>query len=379
MKGNEPGRLLVVPFADGIGDFVLMLPLLAAIRRRYPATAITVAASRRSALLLDAHEASHISIQTPSWLDRPPQPRRGLVRWLTPQKSLARLAGAALRLELGAFDQVLNLFQWWEAGMDFAAHWTPQVPARPGAVHTLDYLADRLATTLGQPISAAARRPGVTPQPGAADWAAGWWTAAGLDGQAVVGLVPASNMTIKRWPLERWAAVCDALAAAGGTPLLLLPPGPDPAERLGALTRQPPLTLHEPLDRVAAVLALCQLVIGVDTGLLHLAAAVGTRYVGLFGPTNPAMTGPYDRELGTALVAPHQKSTPCAGCWRHFKYADDRCRALAHGSCMAALAVETVIEASAVELARAQAAGDRAREPKVRTTGGEPAAQYLPG
>jgi heptosyltransferase-1 len=68
------------------------------------------------------------------------------------------------------------------------------------------------------------------------------------------------------------------------------------------------------LDRVAALLARCRLVIGGDTGLLHLAAAVGRPYLGLLGPTNPAVTGPYDRKSGVTLVAPFAKPRSCQGC-----------------------------------------------------------------
>jgi ADP-heptose:LPS heptosyltransferase len=124
--------------------------------------------------------------------------------------------------------------------------------------------------------------------------------------------------------------------------------------------------LQEPLDRVAAVLARCTLAVGVDTGLLHLAAAVGTRYVGLFGPTNPRVTGPYVPGTGSAaersaarqhagetLVAPFAKTAACRGCWRQFKYIDDRCAALGTPSCMAHLQPGEVIAAALRQLGAA--------------------------
>ena len=203
------------------------------------------------------------------------------------------------------------------------------------------------------PIAPAERRPRVAVRPAAAEWAAGWWAAAGLTSRPVIGLAPASNMAIKRWPADRWARLADELAAVGWTPLVLLPPGDDPARRIVDLARARPAVVSAPLDRVAALQAHCRLVVGVDTGLLHLAAAVGTRYVGLFGPTNPAVTGPYARDLGRALVAPFAKAPACGGCWRHFKYEDDRCRAMRHDSCMAALPVEAVLAACLAEVSAA--------------------------
>jgi ADP-heptose:LPS heptosyltransferase len=169
-------------------------------------------------------------------------------------------------------------------------------------------------------------------------------------------LVPASNMHIKRWPTHAWVRLSGALRDAGCVPLVLLPPGRDPLERALEATPVPPLIVRAPLDRAAALLARCDLVVGVDTGLLHLAAALGTRYVGLFGPTNPLVTGPYDGSLGTTLVAPVEKTDDCASCWRQFKYVEDHCQAMPAGSCMAALSVESVLDACTVELARLSSA-----------------------
>ena len=62
----------------------------------------------------------------------------------------------------------------------------------------------------------------------------------------------------------------------------------DKAEAIGAEVA-PPTTLRE----LARVLREASLVIGADTGPLHLAAALGTRVIGLYGPTSPARNGPY--------------------------------------------------------------------------------------
>jgi ADP-heptose:LPS heptosyltransferase len=332
----------------------MMLPLLAAVCRRFPGAAITVAASRRSALLLDEASASAVAVRAPSWFQRgEPQPRPEGHGRLVPQSALAWLAGLSLRWEFGRFDRTFNLNYWWERGYDFRRHWTPPAPPLAPAVHTVDFLAERLGRALGVPVPPSARRPVLAPRADAVTAMDQWWQAHALGRRPVVALIPASNMRLKRWPAARWAAISDYLASTGCIPLLLLPPGADPAETILDLTHRPPLVLRAPLDQVAAVLARCRLAVGVDTGLLHVAAAVGTRYIGLFGPTNPAVTGPYDRTLGTALVAPYVKGAACRDCWRSFKYIDDRCLALVEapgGSCMSALTVAAVREACAAAL-----------------------------
>jgi ADP-heptose:LPS heptosyltransferase len=202
----------------------------------------------------------------------------------------------------------------------------------------------------------------VTIRRGATTWAEAWWAEADLSTGPVAALVPESNMAIKRWPLACWGHVADALDRAGCRTLLVLPPdksGDAPAAALSRELHGSPLVLRARLDRVAAILARCALVVGVDTGLLHLAAAVGARYVGLFGPTNPLVTGPYARDLGVCLVAPYAKGAACRGCWRQFKYIDDRCAALGDPSCMGHLAPEVVAAAvmRQLELATARTAG----------------------
>jgi heptosyltransferase I len=63
------------------------------------------------------------------------------------------------------------------------------------------------------------------------------------------------------------------------------------------------------LRRTAALLARCQLFIGNDTGLLHLAAAVGVEVAGVFGPTSPAVyLPPAGKAVAAADWCPHRKT-----------------------------------------------------------------------
>src|SRR5262249_37441442 len=105
-------------------------------------------------------------------------------------------------------------------------------------------------------------------------------------------------------------------------------------------------------DNVAGMIARCDLVVGVDTGLLHMAGALDIPWVGLFGPTNPVVTGPYNPEGGIGLVAPFNKVATCGGCWKHFKYEDDTCRTLSEGSCIHYLEESSVLSACEQMLSR---------------------------
>jgi lipopolysaccharide heptosyltransferase I len=104
-------------------------------------------------------------------------------------------------------------------------------------------------------------------------------------------LLPGAGKRNKQWPHFRELASRlgnDALAAWG-------PGEQELAEKTGA-RMAPPTNLRE----LARLLRDAQLVIGGDTGPLHLAAALGTPVIGLYGPTNPARNGPYG-QLGNVV------------------------------------------------------------------------------
>jgi ADP-heptose:LPS heptosyltransferase len=119
--------------------------------------------------------------------------------------------------------------------------------------------------------------------------------AAELRGDYVV-LNPGAGWDSKRWPLERYAEVARHMAKAGlhcvvtwGGSLELAWAEGIVAESEGAAVLAPPTTLLE----LAAILRQARLFVGSDTGPLHMAAAVGTPCVALFGASRAEACGPH--------------------------------------------------------------------------------------
>jgi heptosyltransferase I len=99
-------------------------------------------------------------------------------------------------------------------------------------------------------------------------------------------LLPGAGKASKIWSSANFAALARAL---GPRALAVWGPGERPlAEATGARVA-PPTSLRE----LAWILQRAELVIGGDTGPLHLAVALGTRVIGLYGPTDPRRNGPY--------------------------------------------------------------------------------------
>ncbi len=341
--------ILVIPFADGIGDFINVQPLLGALKRVFPEAAFTVAASEHGNYLINDPT---IEVVKPSGFDYEPGRLAIALRPLLPQKLLAWMAGPTFDRELGPFDLVINFFYAWERGMSFKMYWTPQLPPVPGAQHSLDFLADEIEKQLDITITREQRLPRLLLRPSALRWSSRFWTQHDLDGERVVALVPSSNMVIKRWPMQSWLKLDEHLRGMGLKTILFFDKPGSAHERAFGRAGSSALPVSTQLDNVAGLLARCDLVVGVDTGLLHMAGALDVPWVGLFGPTNPAVTGPYDPNGGIGLVAPFQKEASCGSCWKHFKYEDDTCRTLADGSCMQYLEEKRALAACVEMLGR---------------------------
>jgi heptosyltransferase-2 len=163
----------------------------------------------------------------------------------------------------------------------------------------------------------------------------------------IVAIAPGATWATKRWPAARFGQVAEALAAEGAS--LVLAGGPGDRDALAAVracVRSPiAADLSElPLEALAAALSQVQLLVGCDSGPVHLCSAVGTQSLALFGPTSPVRWAPAPpgRALGLGL--------PCSPCSNH----GARACPLGHHRCLADLGPEAVVAA-----ARAMLAGPR--------------------
>ncbi len=113
-------------------------------------------------------------------------------------------------------------------------------------------------------------------------------------------LHPGAGARWKRWPAERFAVLADALERQGRQVLLI--EGPADVESIEAVQAQAarpyPVLRETSLRRLAALLSQCSLFVGNDSGVTHLAAISGVPTVALFGPTDPANWAP----LGASWV-----------------------------------------------------------------------------
>ncbi|MGB7542551.1 MAG: lipopolysaccharide heptosyltransferase I [Burkholderiales bacterium] len=147
-----------------------------------------------------------------------------------------------------------------------------------------------------------------------ADDAVSYGIAAPAQGDSAAGpycvLLHGSSRRDKLWPEEAWIDLGTRLAARGLR--CVLPWGSEEergrSERIAQHLSTASIPPHQPLDRVAALLAGAAAVVGVDTGLTHLAAALGRPVAAIYCGSDPARTGVYGaaraKNLGRPGAAP---------------------------------------------------------------------------
>ena len=202
--------------------------------------------------------------------------------------------------------------------------------AVPRQMHAVERTRRLLAAAVGYPVPDGAGRYGIAV-------AVGPDPALGLPLRYAM-VMHAASWPTKLWPEEHWRALLPALAVEGRG--IVLPWGNAEekarAERLA--TGVPGVVV---LPRVMAgaelarVIAAAEFAVGLDSGLMHLAAALGVPGVWLYGPTDPGLTGPYGE--GQTMI---QSTWPKAPCRRRI------CGDTPGGDCcMRAIAGERVAEA----------------------------------
>lgn len=297
-----------------LGDVLLTTPLVATIRASFPQALITYAVGSwsRPMVATNAHVDAAITLPdrwTPgaflATLRELRRRRFDLV--FVPERSprytiLVWLAGIPVRIGLDS------------QGRGFA--YTQRVPVTSIVMHEAD-LYSRLAEAAGLPQPP--KRLFFFPDPPAVQRAAQRIAALGVSTGLLIVLHPGGGqnpgMTLhrKRWLPARWALVADELRQRHAATIVLVGgPGDEAAvTAVATAMREPATTIVQRWDwgELGALIQQADLFLGHDTGMMHLATAVGTPTVAVFGPSDPQVYGPYS-DRATVVWRPTYES-PC--------------------------------------------------------------------
>jgi len=297
---------IAVRLPNWLGDTVMAVPALRAVRAGYPA-ARTMLVGPWVSLLAGQGLAETLVTYPRAWAGR-----------LAMTDAARRFAPDLAVILPNSAEGALAAWYWGaRRRVGFAAGGRllltdAVVPPRP-RMHQIDeylLLAQRAGAVPGD------RVPRLTPPDGhdplRGESRALLRQAGARDGAPLIGVhLGAAHGPAKVWPLERAAEFCRLARMAGADAVLLGAPGD--AEAGATVAAAAPALNLAGRDRpqlLPALLSEIDVLVSGDTGVAHLAAALGTRVVTLFGPTDPALTAPRG-----ALAAVVANPVPCSPCF----------------------------------------------------------------
>lgn len=353
----RPRNVLVIR-PDHLGDLLFATPALSLLRQAQPQARITMLVGPWGREVVAGNpDVDEVMTCDFPWFNR----RRKRSPW-EPYTLLRKMAS---ELAGHHFDVALNLrFDfWWGAAVAHLAG-IPEVigydqpGCHPFLTCALPYVPRcheveqnlRLVSTLvdkGSPLVREARTYPLRYRPSADD---DRWVDELLgrtlrcESGPLLGIHPGAGAPVKLWTAHGFAEVARRLVRGFGGAVVITGSAAerelaqDIADRLGAVPAEV-LAGETSLGQLSALFARCSLVIGVDSGPLHLAVAVGTPTVHLFGPSDPAAFGPYGDASKHAIVS---AELPCSPCGRLDIAGDE----LERHTCMLAIQPEQVISAA---------------------------------
>jgi heptosyltransferase-2 len=307
--GNDGRPILLVPYM-WIGDFVRCHTVVRLLRTRFPTRSIDVLTTTTVAPLLDYM----------------PGVRKGIV-WDLPRKRLAVAQHRALaaRLRPEGYGRALVMPRTWKSAL---APFLAGIPERTGFAgearfallndvrwgeKALPRMIDR-CVALALPKGAALPAGYPLPQlevPGAQ--VAAWRRKMGLTAAGrVAAFAPGAVGPSKRWPASYYAEAASRLVNEGFSVWVLGGPGETAlAAEVGAGSDRVRDLTGADLRNAILALATADVAVSNDSGLLHVAAALGTPAIGIFGPTSPWHWAPLNPLAAVIETATKVECRPC--------------------------------------------------------------------
>lgn len=316
-----PLRILAIR-PDHLGDVLFATPALRALRAALPEAHIACLVGPWSAQVVNnnPHVDEVLTCPFPGFAR---QPKTNLLE----PYLLLRTHARALRLKPFDVALVMRFDHWWGAML---AYWAaiprrigfdlpPVAPflaervAHPTGSHEVEQNMRLVAALLGQPVGEAGPLE-FQPQEEAVRSVHNLLGKV-ADGRDLLGLHPGAGAPVKLWRAEGFAHVGDSLARQYGLRVLITGSADERglAEDIAMRMSSRPLVMagQTTLDELAALMARCSLVIGVDSGPLHLAVSQGVPTIHLFGPTDHRLFGPWGDPTRHVVIAGNAECAPC--------------------------------------------------------------------
>jgi lipopolysaccharide heptosyltransferase II len=318
--------LLIRP--DHLGDLLFTTPALRALRAAFPQARITCLVGPWAEAVVASNPCLDEVMLCP-FPGFTRQPKRSIIE---PYVVLGRYA-RLLREKQFDLAVVLRFDHWWGALLAYLARIPRRVgydiaEVKPFLTDAIPYAAGRHEVEQNLALVEAAGVQGEHPITPAAHplefplraqdlaFAVRYLAEQGVgDDDPLVCIHPGAGAPVKLWRKEGWARVADALVERYGAKVILTSSASEEplvqaiAERMAS---QPLVAAGQTtLGQLAALMARCRLVLGADSGPLHLAVAVGTPTVHLYGPVDSRTFGPWGDPVRHIVLTSDMDCIPC--------------------------------------------------------------------
>jgi heptosyltransferase-3 len=317
---SQPHRVLVIK-PDHLGDVLLLTPALQLLREHLPMAQITLLVGPWSQTVV----ADNPYVDTVLTCAFPGFTRAKKTSLLQPYLLLFKMA---LLLRGMHFDTALIARDdhWWGALLAALAgipqrigHATPETsPLLTTALprSDTDHVTEQnIALVEAFTGRQATQRPLLYSPAGPADhaWVEAWLAEHDLEATEIIAIHPGTGGAAKLWLARRWADLGNILQRRGMRIVLTGGPGEhDLLDSISSHMHQRPLIVKNvTIGQLAALYACCSLVLGVDSGPLHVAVAAGAPTISLFGPSDPQRYGPWGDPQRQIVLRSGLWCSPC--------------------------------------------------------------------
>lgn len=349
-------KILIIEIVTGVGDIILSIPVLKALRKGFPSARIT--------LLCDSIVAKEI-VEGNSWVDEIIMLNKRFSPFLSRKEKLDFLLNVVkplIKLRMEKFD--LSIWTWPSEGIEreiisliigakyrighrnVTRHFSglfyninvPVVRGFHRVEQNLNLLRaigfDDFDKTISICISEHDK-----------EYAKSFLSKNNIrEGDFVIGFHPGGGQTgkYKIWGKDKFALLGNDLYKNYGAKILVFL-GPDERELLSYMKDSMPksiIIVNTTLRQTAALIENCDLFVCNDSGLMHVSAAVNTPTIAIFGPTDPKEVGPWDCK--DVIIKKNMSCSPCLHT-KHFLNCIDR-------PCLKEITVEDVMDAIEKEI-----------------------------
>lgn len=335
-KDFTPKRILVVKL-DHIGDVLLSTPIFSNLRHAYPDAELHALTGSWSRVMLENHlDISKVWVYNSPAFSRSEKPT-----------SLKDVYQLYRKLQGERYDLLINLRGDWRIVLFSLFRLSPkrldraalqvankfgvtQFSSKHETIRNLDVL-----KRVGIPTPIQHATFSVTPEDEA--WTSNFLSAQHiLLDQPIIAIHPGSPITLKRWIPDRFAELADWLVTEKSANILFVGVKDEIPiiAKIQSMMQKKSISIagKTNIPQLASILLKCSVFIGNDSGPMHLAAAVGTHTIGLFGPGDPERFGPIGPSCAT--IREKLNCPPCIG---------QVCR-FGNEGCMAKIQVTDVIQ-----------------------------------